>query len=183
MPLQALNGEQQWQELWQSTSCCRHPGAALHTAKSPRGTSSQAGAGAIWGLGKAALQGGQHTSLHPEEPSHLAPPAHPAVGITRSLGLSNEGPDSLGICLGMSREQCLDSWRKTGNNMTPLILCKGSHAWTSACAAHPTHLAPGDVLAPTIQMSSGLPSDREDITVMWDGPIIPFTTCCQAQGL
>lgn len=52
--------------------------------------------------------------------------------------------------------------------MTPLILCKGSHAWTSACAAHPTHLTPRDVLAPKVQMESELPSDREDITIMWD---------------
>lgn len=116
---------------------------------------------------QAALQDGQHTFLLPAELSHFAPPAHP-VGITRSLGLSNEGPNSLGICLGMSQEQFLGSWGKTGNNMTPFILCKGSCAWTSACAAHPTHLAPRDVLAPTVLMRSELPSDRGDITVMWD---------------
>lgn len=60
----------------------------------------------------------------------------------------------------MSQEQFLGLWGKTGNNMSPLILCKGSHAWSSACEAHPAHLAPRDVLAPTVQMQSELPSDR-----------------------
>lgn len=124
---------------------------------------------------EAALQDGQHTSLHPAEPSHLAPPPHPAVGITRSLGLNNEGPDSLGICLGMSQEQFLGSWGETGNSMTPLILCKAPMPGPVPVQPIQPIGHPGVSLLPQSRCSQN--SQVTERTSLSRG------ICCQAQGL
>lgn len=65
----------------------------------------------------------------------------------------------------MSQEQFLGSWGETGNNTTPLILCK-------APMPGPGPVQPIQPIwhwgCPCCHCSDEVPSDRQDTTVIWD---------------